>query len=87
MVRSGEELAGDLEGRQSDLSVLLVELRHHRVVHVLDAVIRRSGRNTQQLSEPAHSQYCMVELTITVSDILADLLDFLHLVLVELWLS
>lgn len=41
---AAEELAGDLEGRQSDLSVLLVELRHHRVVQVIDAVVGRSGR-------------------------------------------
>lgn len=41
---AAEELAGDLEGRQSDLSVVLVELRHHRVVQVIDAVVGRSRR-------------------------------------------
>lgn len=41
---AAEELAGDLEGRQSDLSVILVELSHDRAVQVVDAVIGRPSR-------------------------------------------
>lgn len=41
---AAEELAGDLEGRQSDLSVFLVELSHDCAVQVVDAVIGRPGR-------------------------------------------
>lgn len=40
----GEKLTSYLEGRQSDLSMFLVELGHHRVVHMIDAVIRHSER-------------------------------------------
>lgn len=41
---SGEKLTGYLEGRQSDLSMFLVELWHHWVVHVVYAVIGLSEK-------------------------------------------
>lgn len=49
---AAEELAGDLEGRQSDLSVFLVKLSHDRAVQVVDAVIgrpSRSGRDNRKV--------------------------------------
>lgn len=48
---AAEDLAGNLEGRQSDLSVFLVELSHDCAVQVVDAIIgrpRRRGRDSRK---------------------------------------
>lgn len=49
---AAEDLAGNLEGRQSNLSVLLVELSHDCAVQVVNGVIghpRRRGRDSRRV--------------------------------------
>lgn len=48
---AAEELVGDLEGRQSDLSVFLVELSHDGAIQVVDAVIGRPSRRGRDSRE------------------------------------